>query len=159
MRTRRAAALGLGGLAVITVAVMVATRTPEVVVLFAPAVVPATVGTVVIAVVTAVRQHDIAEGRTLVASSTWAGRRGIVRAGVGAGLIVVGAIILEGGLLLELSSVTFWGDPQTAAQSWGEAWGFVIALAGGIGLLVGAVLYPVAAIKASTANASTLQNR
>jgi hypothetical protein len=158
VRTRRAAALGLGGLIVITVAVMVAMRDAAWVIPFAPALLPAMVGTVVIAVVTAVRERDIARGPTLVASSTWAGRRGIVRAGVGASLIVVGPIVLEVGLLLVFSSTAYLSEPLTSAQVWQERWGWVIAFTGGIGVLVGAVLYPVAAIKASTARASRLQN-
>ena len=157
VRTRRAAALGLGGLMVITVAVMVAMREAAWVIPFAPALLPAMVGTVVIAVVTAARERDIARGRTLVASPTWAGRRGMVRAGVGASLIVVGPIVLETGLLLVFNSITYWGEPQTSTQIWQGNWGWVIAFAGGIAVLVGAVLYPVAAIKASTARASRLQ--
>ncbi len=159
VRTRRATTVGIGVLAVVAVAVALATRTPAAVVLFAPALLPAVVGAVVIIVATTARERRILGGETLAARPWWAKPQGMALAIAGATLIILGAITLEAGLIAELDSVTFWGEPQTAAQTWEEDWGFVIAGVGAIVLLLGAVLFPVAAIKAATARAARLQSR
>ena len=159
VRARRAATVGFGVLLAITFVVMLGTNSPNAFYFFVPALLPAAVGSVVIIAATRARERRVLRGEILDAQWWWARPRGIVVAITGALLIVVGAFALEAGLILELSSLVFWGEPQTSRQAWAGEWGGFIAVMGVIGLLVGTVLYPVATIKTATSRAVRLQVR